>query len=108
MNFNEYQEKARGTAIYSNKVKVLYPALGLPGETGEVCEKIKKVYRDNDGIFTPEKVNEIKKELGDVLWYVANLSADLNISMQEVAEMNIDKLNSRKERGVLQGSGDNR
>lgn len=108
MNFYEYQEQARATAIYADKVKVIYPALGLPGEVGEVCEKIKKVYRDNDGVFTDEKVNEIKKELGDVLWYVANLSADLNISMQEVAEMNIAKLNSRKERGVLQGSGDNR
>lgn len=108
MNFNEYQEKARATAVYSKKLKVVYPTLGLPGETGEVCEKIKKVYRDDDGVFTPEKVNEIKKELGDVLWYVANLSSDLDISMQEVAEMNIEKLYSRKERGVLQGSGDNR
>lgn len=125
MEFNEYQKNARTTAIY--KHPIMYPALGLAGETGEVCEKVKKAYRDMDSFepFEPtyytidringardiehEKVREnIKKEAGDILWYLANLAADFDLTLDEIAKTNIEKLFSRKERGVLKGSGDNR
>ena len=108
MNFTEYQNEAIKTAMYPEAVRVLYPSLGLAGETGEVCEKIKKVYRDNNGVFTDEKRIEITKEIGDVLWYLASICNDLSISLDDAANMNIAKLASRKERGVLSGSGDNR
>lgn len=108
MNFKEYQDKAVSTAIYPDTVKILYPALGLAGEAGEVCEKIKKMYRDDNGVPTPEKIAEISKELGDVLWYIANVADDFGLNMDDIAEQNIAKLFSRKERGVLGGSGDNR
>jgi len=109
MNFNEYQEKARVTAIYPNlNNNFIYPTLGLVGEAGEVAEKIKKVIRDNEGIVTEEKKEEIKKELGDVLWYLANLSKELNLTLEEVAEANLVKLYSRLERDKVHGDGDNR
>ena len=86
-----------------------YPALGLAGEAGEVVEKIKKLMRDTDAkILTDEQKFEIAKELGDVLWYVANLAADLEFGLEEIAEMNVLKLRGRQERDVLKGSGDNR
>lgn len=86
-----------------------YPALGLAGEAGEVVEKIKKLMRDTDAkILTADQRHEIAKELGDVLWYVANLAADLEYSFNKIAEMNLNKLRSRKDRDVLKGSGDNR
>ncbi|MDD2909887.1 MAG: nucleoside triphosphate pyrophosphohydrolase family protein [Candidatus Pacebacteria bacterium] len=109
MNFNEYQQKARQTAIYPNKDNnFIYPTLGLVGEAGEVAEKIKKVIRDNNGIITQEKKEEIKKELGDVLWYIANLAHELNIDLEDIAEGNIEKLFSRMERNKVHGDGDNR
>lgn len=109
MNFNEYQEKARKTAIYPNiNNNYIYPTLGLVGEAGEVAEKIKKVIRDNDGQITEEKKIEIKKELGDVLWYIANLSKELGIDLDDVAQANLDKLYSRLDRDMLHGDGDNR
>jgi NTP pyrophosphatase (non-canonical NTP hydrolase) len=108
MNLNEYQVQARSTAIFDPKYKYMYPALGLAGEAGEVCEKIKKMFRDNDGVPTSEKVEEVTKELGDVLWYLANLAADFEIELDEVAQKNLDKLFSRQARGKLQGDGDNR
>jgi len=109
MTFQEYQDEARKTAIYPNKDNnFIYPTLGLAGEAGEVAEKIKKVIRDGNGIVSEEKKEEITKELGDVLWYVANLSKELGISLETVAERNIEKLKSRQDRNQLQGSGDNR
>jgi NTP pyrophosphatase (non-canonical NTP hydrolase) len=108
MDITEYHAAARSTAIYPESARVMYPALGLAGEVGEVCEKIKKVVRDGSGEFTAEKKLEIVKELGDVLWYVANLAEDLGSDLESVAMMNVAKLQSRKERGVLQGNGDNR
>ena len=106
MNFNEYQQKAKTTAIYRHPI--MYPALGLAGETGEVCEKVKKVLRDNNGIFSEDKKKEIEKEISDCMWYIANLSSDLGLSLEEILQTNLSKLMSRKERGVLGGSGDNR
>jgi NTP pyrophosphatase (non-canonical NTP hydrolase) len=101
LSLDEYQERVMTTAIY--KDKILYTALGLCGEAGEVAEKIKKWLRDGelDDI-------ELAKELGDVMWYVAALSNDLGYDLSEIAEMNLIKLQSRKARGMLGGSGDNR
>jgi NTP pyrophosphatase (non-canonical NTP hydrolase) len=108
MDFNTYQEQARTTAIYPESSKYIYPTLGLCGECGEVAEKVKKVIRDNGGVFTEEKKREIVKEIGDVLWYIAALLGDLGVTMEESAVGNLEKLFSRKERGVLNGDGDNR
>ena len=109
MRLNEYQDKARETAIYPNLGNnPIYPTLGLVGESGEVAEKMKKIIRDHDGKITIDKRQEIIKELGDVLWYVANLCKEFDVSLEEVAKLNIEKLQSRKERNVIKGSGDNR
>lgn len=113
MELNEYQKKARETAMYPRMGNnFIYPTLGLAGEAGEVVEKIKKLMR-NDGIETPEKLtvekrDEIVKEMGDVLWYLSQLASELDVSFDVVAERNIEKLASRKERGVLNSEGDNR
>jgi NTP pyrophosphatase (non-canonical NTP hydrolase) len=109
MDFRQYQEKARKTALYpSVGNNFIYPALGLGGETGEVLEKIKKVIRDNNGQITPEIKESLKKEMGDILWYLSALASELGVSLDDIAAANIDKLYSRKDRGKLQGSGDNR
>jgi len=109
MDFHEYQNKAKSTAIYPEEFKIIYPTLGLAGEAGEVCEKIKKWLRDESGkTMSEERRQLLRKEIGDVLWYIANLSSDLDFELEELAQENIDKLFSRKERGVLKGSGDNR
>ena len=107
MNIRDYQEQANDFAIYPCSANLIYPALGLTGEAGEVADKVKKIIRDKTEL-TPELRIEIAKEVGDVLWYVAALARDLGIDMHEMARMNIAKLSSRRDRGVLQGSGDNR
>ena len=101
MNFNEYQEEAVKTAIYTDPI--IYPALGLGNEAGEVQGKIKKWLRDDT--FNKE---DIAAEIGDVLWYIAALCRDLEVNMDDVATGNLAKLKSRQERGTIQGSGDNR
>ena len=109
MNFEEYQKKSRETAKYPNADEnYIYPTLGLAGESGEVAEKIKKVLRDKAGKIDALDREEIKKELGDVLWYLTQLASELNISLEEVATSNLTKLYDRMERGKLSGSGDNR
>ena len=108
MDLAFYQRKAIETAIYPNEYRISYPAFGLAGEAGEVMNKIKKVYRDKQGVFDKETKKEIAKELGDVLWYLAVLSQDLGQSLDRTAEMNLEKLSERKKRGTLAGSGDNR
>lgn len=108
MNFQEYQDAAVATAIYGQGVAVSYPALGLCGEAGEVANKVKKVFRDDGGVVNEEKRSALKGEIGDCLWYLAALCRDLGISLADAASENIAKLLSRKERGTLQGSGDNR
>lgn len=108
MNIDDYQESARKTAIYDKRIGLVYCALGLTGESGEVADKVKKVLRDKEGKFTKEDLKEIAKELGDVLWYVSNLTHELGYTLSEVAQMNLDKLSSRDKRGVIGGSGDNR
>ena len=109
---NEYQADAATTAIY--KWKVIYPALGLANEAGEVLGKLKKLIRDNDVRFdgnskiTDQQRADLGAELGDVLWYISNLSRDLGLPLNDIAAMNLEKLQSRQERGTLGGSGDNR
>ncbi|HRZ95114.1 MAG TPA: nucleoside triphosphate pyrophosphohydrolase family protein [Candidatus Moranbacteria bacterium] len=109
MNFKEYQKKSRITAKYPNAGNnYIYPTLGLAGESGEVAEKIKKVIRDKNGIIDEETREMIKKELGDVLWYVSQIASELSLTLDDIAEHNIEKLYSRMERGKLGGSGDRR
>lgn len=109
MDFKDYQEKSRKTALYPDlDNNFIYPTLGLSGEAGEVSEKIKKVMRDDGGVVSEEKRAEIKKELGDVLWYVSQIATELQLSLDDIANANIEKLYSRLDRGVIQGSGDNR
>lgn len=109
MTFEEYQQQSKGTAQYSTFVPPwVYLALGLAGESGEVVDKIKKIVRNNNGVFTDEAKLELKKELGDVLWYVSQLCEELGFSMDEVARMNRAKLDDRKARDVIKSRGDNR
>lgn len=108
MELNEYQKEAGKTAIYPESYKIIYPALGLAGETGEVCEKIKKAVRDDNGVFTEDKIREITKELGDVMWYIAAIAHDLNLDLETIAQGNLDKLRSRADRDKIHGNGDNR
>jgi len=108
MTLNEYQQMAVETAVYGDGDKIIYPTLGLCGEAGEVSDKVKKVIRDNDGIFTEELKEQIMIEMSDCLWYCAALARDLGYTLEEAAKKNLNKLNSRLERGVISGSGDNR
>ena len=109
MNFTEYQNLALATAIYPKKYETIYPALGLCGEAGEVAEKVKKSIRDGIHNWPDEQFKEeLTKELGDVLWYISALASDLDISLNEIAESNLQKLASRKKRNMIGGSGDNR
>jgi len=113
LTMNDYQAEVATTAIY--KWPLIYPALGLANEAGEVLGKIKKLIRDNDVRFdqgnkelsAAQRIT-IAAEVGDVLWYAAAISRDLGISLNEVAQMNLDKLADRKARGVIGGSGDTR
>ena len=108
MNMKDYQTQASKTAIYPECDVITYPALGLVSEAGEVAGKVKKVLRDHSGQFLPEQREAIADEVGDCLWYIASLATDLGMGMEEIAQRNLDKLNSRMARGVIQGSGDNR
>ena len=108
MTLNEYQQKSLETAFYPNEYKVIYPALGLTGEAGEVADKVKKIIRDNNGEMSKEKSVELAKEVGDVLGYIATLAHDIGFTLEEIGQMNYEKLHSRQQRGMLGGSGDNR
>ena len=115
MTVEEYQEGAMSTAIYPDEL--IYPVLGLVGEAGEVAEKVKKYFRDNqyevmceDAVaeVSAETRMEIAKELGDALWYLTAIASDIGYSLEEIAELNLNKLADRNQRGKLTGSGDNR
>lgn len=111
MKLNEYQTLAADTATYPEKgglMGLVYTSLGLTGEAGEVSEKVKKLLRDHGGELNTELKEGLIKELGDVLWYLAQCSKELGVTLEEVAAVNLFKLQSRKERGKLKGSGDNR
>ena len=106
MEFNEYQKLARSTAVYPEESKVIYPALGLCGEAGEVAEKIKKTIRGDRPL--EEVIGNIADELGDVLWYLAILADDLGVELEDVAKWNVDKLQRRMKSNKIKGDGDNR
>jgi NTP pyrophosphatase (non-canonical NTP hydrolase) len=109
MTFEEYQKKSRETAIYPNVGNnFVYPTLGLTGESGEIAEKVKKIIRDKNGFLDKEARVELSRELGDVLWYISQLSTEFGLSLDNIANENIEKLKSRKDRGMLHGQGDNR
>ena len=107
-NIQNYQVWSRRTAIYPAGVAVQYTALGLAGEVGEICNEIKKVYRDDEGVVTAKRRADLVDEFGDVLWYLARVTDELNIDMQDVLERNIAKLEDRLARNVLSGSGGSR
>ena len=97
MNFVEYQNQ------------IIYPALGISGETGEVAELVKKWIRDEQSHNMSDiRKEKIMMELGDILWYIANLCSDLDVSLDTVAQWNVNKLADRHDRGVIQGDGDER
>lgn len=110
MTFDEYQEAAIATAKFTDdELKdLMHWVLGVNGEAGEIAEKVKKIIRDKDGVVSDEDKVELAKEIGDVLWYLATLARHLDVSLDDVAAQNLQKLQSRQARGVLGGSGDNR
>ena len=109
MDLATYQLQSRQTARYPDPGhNPIYPTLGLCGEAGEVADKVKKVLRDRGGSFSPEVIEALRLELGDVLWYVAQLATELGLDLDDVAQANLDKLASRAARNVIGGDGDHR
>jgi NTP pyrophosphatase (non-canonical NTP hydrolase) len=108
MELSEYQQLSRRTAQYPREAWLAYPALGLAGEAGEVAEHAKKAIRDDEGSVNDARREAMAKELGDVLWYVAQLATELELDLDQIAQGNLEKLLSRQQRGVLSGSGDDR
>jgi len=110
MTLEEYQKFTKSTASYptENNLNLFYTALGLAGEAGELTDKMKKVIRDKGNKIDEATRQEMAKEIGDTLWYVSQLSAELGLTLDEIAEANIKKLKSRMERGTIHGDGDNR
>jgi NTP pyrophosphatase (non-canonical NTP hydrolase) len=109
MNFTDYQTQSRKTAKYpAIGHPVIYPTLGLTNEAGEVAGKIKKIFRDKGGVIGAAELDALKGELGDVLWYLAQVCTELDLSLDDVAGHNLEKLFSRLERGKIGGDGDNR
>ena len=108
MELNEYQKAALATAIYPNDSTISYLALAISGEAGELADKVKKVLRDKGGKFSDADKRAMALELGDVMWYVANLADVIGYGLTDIAQMNIEKIAGRVERGTLHGAGDNR
>ncbi len=110
MQFDDYQKQALTTVISNDDAfkDMLHWVLGINGEAGEVAEKVKKIIRDKNGVVSDQDKQELGKEVGDVLWYLAVFAHHLGLSFDDIAKQNLDKLQSRKTRGVLQGTGDNR
>lgn len=113
LTLTDYQMTAATTALYPGAGEadvpgINYTLLGLVGEAGEVANKFKKVLRDDNGVISQDKREAMAAELGDVLWYLANLSSELGYPLEVLAQQNLQKLKSRQARGVIAGSGDNR
>lgn len=113
LTLDDYQEQTAITALYPGAGKgtvdaIAYSALGLTGEAGEIANKVKKIIRDEKGVLSEEKRLDILAELGDVCWYLARLCTEMGGKWSDVAQSNLDKLESRRKRGVITGSGDNR
>ena len=108
--FSNYQKLAKQTITHKKEglMELYYATLGLAGEAGEIANKVKKIIRDDNNVLTDEKRKQIVDELGDVLWYLSDLCNEMDTTLAQIAQSNIDKLFDRKERGKLQGSGDNR
>lgn len=108
-DFDVYQKWCKKTAVYPNIGKnFIYPTIGLMGEAGEVANKIKKIIRDDNSKINKEKREELAYEIGDMMWYIAQLSTELNLKLSDVTKKNLEKLALRKRRNTLQGSGDHR
>jgi len=109
MEFDDYQRRSRETAVYPGlgTGRLEYPALGLAGEAGEVCEKVKKILR-GDALEQDLSKEALTMALGDVLWYLTAMCWELNISLDDVARKNLEKLKSRYSRNMIKGSGDHR
>lgn len=108
-SFRTYEERITPAAFYPDRGRnPLYPVLGLAGEVGEVAEKVKKIYRDRGGVFTDADRQAIKKELGDVLFYIAMMAQEMGGSLEDVAVLSVHKIEGRVARGTLGGSGDDR
>lgn len=103
LTFGEYQKRAMSTALYPGDQLIVYPALGVSGEAGEIANQVKKMLRDDDGFMTPERADKVADEIGDVLWYCAALAADCGFSLERLAQANLDKLQQRKETGTIKG-----
>jgi len=109
MDLGDYQRRSRATAVYPDAGRnIVYPALGLSGEAGEAAEHVKRVIRDDGGVLTDARRAALAKELGDVLWYVAQLATEAGLDLDEIAIGNLEKLLSRQRRDALTGSGDDR
>ena len=108
MNLKNYQGIIAETAVFPKEIGLLYCGLGLCGEAGEVAEKVKKLYRDSDGVITEEFKQALAKEMGDVIWYLTAMAEIIGISMEEILQINYDKLMARKATSTLHGSGDDR
>ena len=107
--YGSYQEQSRKTySDIETNDPIVYPTLGLVNEAGEFAGKIKKIFRDKNGDFSDEDKYALKSELGDVLWYLTQIATNLDFTLEEIAEANLDKLFDRLERGKIQGEGDNR
>lgn len=107
--FNIYQRESRKTwGVIPMNHPIVYPTMGLVNEAGEVAGKIKKIFRDREGVISDNDRQELKKELGDVLWYLTQICTELDLTLEEVAEANLVKLFSRLERGTIRGDGDER
>src|SRR3712207_753179 len=108
-SFEAYQRESRKTwGIIAVDHPIVYPTLGLANEAGEVAGKIKKIFRDKGGVIAEEDRQALKYELGDVLWYLTQICTELDLTLEEVAAANIEKLFSRLERGQIRGEGDHR
>jgi NTP pyrophosphatase (non-canonical NTP hydrolase) len=103
-----YQKVALTTAIYPREQAIIYPTLGLTGEAGEVANKVKKIIRDGTDKNNEDMVQEISAEIGDCLWYIAVLADDIGFKLSDIANSNLIKLENRKQKGTIHGSGDNR
>ncbi len=109
MTLDEYQTESSKTAQYpKEELALYYVGLGIAGEAGEVAEKIKKVLRNDNGVISDERREDLKKELGDVMWYLAQAGVVLGLSLDDIAQTNLKKLADRMERGVIKSAGDNR
>ena len=107
IDFERYQRESRKTwSLVHTDHAIVYPTLGLVNEAGEVAGKIKKIFRDKDGVISEADRAALKSELGDVLWYLTQICTELDLSLEEVAAQNLTKLFDRLERGVIGGEGD--